>query len=127
MQRSISPRLWDLPCKLSIPCRTVRGSAVHLLTSAQGDTICVVPLLGPDRGSFWDLDRDGFLVHIKMLSGKEVDLRICADMTVYDMKELFEDKSGILPDLQRFIFAGVQLEDGQLKRLHKVNTTDAKN
>ncbi|CAF3653235.1 unnamed protein product [Rotaria sp. Silwood1] len=54
-----------------------------------------------------------YQMFVKTLTGKNITLEVNSEMTTETVKELIQDMKGILPDEQRLIFGGKQLEDGR--------------
>jgi hypothetical protein len=63
---------------------------------------------------------NSFIVYIKSLTGCSIDIQITHQMSVKEMKMIFQEKEGIPIDQQRFIFAGKQLEDLMLVGMYNI-------
>jgi len=54
----------------------------------------------------------GGMIFVKTLTGKDITLEVEATETVEKLKAMIQNKEGILPNQQRLIYDGKQLEDG---------------
>jgi len=63
---------------------------------------------------------DLFIVYIKSLTGRSIDIQITYQMSIKEMKMIVQEKEGIPIDQQRFIFTGIQLEDSMLVGMYNI-------
>ena len=64
--------------------------------------------------------KNSFIVYIKSLTGRSIDIQITHQMSIEEMKMKIQEKEGIPIEQQRFIFAGRQLEDSMLVGMYNI-------
>lgn len=58
------------------------------------------------------MSKGKYQLFVRTLTGKTITLGVHYNNTIDHVKKLVQDNTGLLPDQQRLIFAGAQLEDG---------------
>lgn len=58
-----------------------------------------------------------FIIYVKTLTGKTIELLVPDTMSLFRVKEMIQNKEGIPSDKQRLLFNGKQLEDRKLPHL----------
>lgn len=63
---------------------------------------------------------DSFIVYVKSLTGRSIDILITCQMSIKELKMIIQEKEGIPIEQQRFIFAGKQLEDSMFVGMYNI-------
>jgi ubiquitin C len=64
-------------------------------------------------------------INIKLeAGGKQFTLDVDPTMTVYEMKQKIEETEGVVPDQQRLMFGGREIEDGRTLSEYKIKSND---
>jgi len=63
---------------------------------------------------------DSFIVYIKSLTGRSIDILTTQQMSIEEIKMKIREKDGIPIEQQRFIFAGKQLEDSMFVGMYNI-------
>jgi hypothetical protein len=66
----------------------------------------VMPVFEPLHSS------ESMKLHVKTMTGQTVDITAASENTLEDLKMIWQDRTGVPPSLQRFIYGGRQLEEG---------------
>ena len=74
-----------------------------------------------------DVIKDGILVNVKTLTGKNIEINISQSQTCMDLKGLIQDEEGIPPSQQRIIFAGKQLEEDRTIKSYSIQNESTLN
>lgn len=63
---------------------------------------------------------DSFIVYVKSLTGRSIDIQITCQMSIKELKMIIQEKEGIPIEQQRFIFSGRQLEDSMFVGMYNI-------
>lgn len=78
------------------------------------------PSLSPPPTKRMRYEPDSIHFFVRKLTGKELTINLPLSSTIKDLKREIEEMEDLPPHMQRFIFAGQQLEDG--RRLDHVSS-----
>jgi len=86
-------------------CDTLVNDEAIALMSPEWDSACQ---------QLVEMSVEEMQIFVRTPTGKTITLDVKANFSIDEVKEMIQDKEGILKEDQRLMFAGVQLEDGML-------------